>query len=90
MDRIVRNVKKTPPLLTVDILQNKRIAGLQQELSDVRKMLDMLLTLVDPEDVRAAFELRQVTPSHEELMELAEECVVPPELRGIQEENPWE
>jgi hypothetical protein len=77
------------PAVTVDLLQNKRIAGLQQELAEMRTLLNMVLTLVDPEDVRAAFEIRKITPSHDDLTAFAKQCGAPPELRDLEEEKPW-
>ncbi len=79
---------KRPPV-TEDMLQNKKIAGLQQELVEVRAMLNMLLVLVDPEDVRAAYGLKSITPSHDALSEFADKCKAPEYLRDVDEERPW-
>lgn len=71
-----------------DVLRLKMVA-LTQELEQHRRLLDMLLVLVDPEDVQAALWLRQNTPTAEGWEAMALESTPPSELRGIQEEKPW-
>ena len=66
-----------------------QIAGLTNEVRELRSRVEVLLALVDPEDLRAAMELARITPTHEELLRIAENSVPPPELIGIQEEKPW-
>lgn len=88
-DRIKKSNQRSLRPVTKDTLQDMKIAGLQQEVSELHKLVGMLLTLVDPEDVRAAVALREVTPSNDELLRMAAECEVPVELRGVREEKPW-
>jgi len=69
--------------LEMEVTNLKRIAARQQ------KLLDMLLVLVDPEDVRAALRLPRITPPAATWHDWAQNSVPPPELRDIQEEKPW-
>ena len=65
------------------------VQGLKRELSQVHRLLNMLVVLVDPADVKAALELQRITPTREQWQEMASHSEPPPELRGIQEEKPW-
>lgn len=75
--------------VTRDMLQDMRLAVMKQELSQVRKLLEMLLCLVDPVDVKAALELRDATPAEADWRAMALRSGPPPELQGVQEEKPW-
>lgn len=77
---ICRPVRKEKAIVTRDAARDLAIQGLRQKMAMQQKLLDMLLVLVDPEDVRAAFELPQITPSHETLTRIADETVLPPEF----------
>ena len=48
-------------------VQDVRIAGLTRELAELRRMIEMLTCLVDPEDVRAAMRLPHITPTTAEI-----------------------
>lgn len=71
-----------------DILRLK-ISALTQELSQVHSLLNMLLVLVDPEDVKAALRLETATPTEDEWREIVADSKPPEELKGVQEEKPW-
>jgi hypothetical protein len=59
------------------------INGLKSEVSELRKLVEMLLVLVDPADVEAALRIREFEPSSDELDELGESSG-PPELFGME------
>jgi hypothetical protein len=65
---------------------------LSEEVLDRRSqetVLDMVVVLVDPDDVSAALELKNVTPPNAELLRMSAESTPPPELLGQNEERPW-
>jgi hypothetical protein len=66
--------------ITRDTIQDLEINGLKHEISELRCLLEMLMVLVDPEDVKAAYELPKITPSHETLCDIADQSELPPEL----------
>ena len=86
-DRDLR--RHVPQRVTRDLLQDMKISVLTQELSQVRKLVEMLLCLVDPEDVKAALEMRDLTPREADWSAMAAASEPPPELRGVQEGKPW-
>ena len=65
--------EKAPRLITPS---SEKLALIEQS------NVDMLLVLVDPEDVRAALRLQEITPSFDELGELADSTSPPMDLFG--------
>lgn len=47
---------------TQQALQSHEIRALKREVLEQRRLIDMLLVLVDPEDVKAALELKRILP----------------------------
>lgn len=77
-------------MVNQEVLQNAQILQLRHEVLSLRRLVDMLLVLVDPEDVQAALEARQKTPSNAELLRYAEESEPPEWLADEpQAERPW-
>lgn len=74
--------------ITKDTKRDLEISGLKHELSQMRKLLEMVLVMVDPEDVRAALELPRLTPPNDVLLQIADRCV-PPDEALTDEERPW-
>lgn len=60
----------------------QQINSLKREVAELRKLVEMLLVLVDPEDMRAALRLQKTTPSHEVLCALADDATTPQDLFG--------
>lgn len=83
-DDTCRDMAKQSPrkrtCVSAEVLRLK-VAALTEELSQVHNLLNMLVVLVDPEDVKAALQLKgKSLLSHETLCEIADETVLPPEL----------
>lgn len=62
---------------------------LQRDVVELRKIVNLLVGLVDPEDVKAALELPTITPPNSVLREYAKASRPPQELLDVQEEKPW-
>ncbi len=75
--------------LTKDYLRDLVIGGLRQEMAAQKKLLDMLLVLVDPEDVASALQLRRITPPNSVLLKIAEEMGQPDGLPEEPGDRPW-
>lgn len=75
--------------VTRDFLQDLEIRGLKQELASMHKLLSMLVVMVDPEDVKAAYEVKRITPSTAKLLEGANERGQPEGLENEPDESPW-
>lgn len=85
----VINLKTGKKKFTKEAKQDLEISALKHDLSQVHKLLNMVLTLVDPADVQAALEVKNLTPSNAHLRRLAAECSPPDELLDAEEERPW-
>lgn len=68
---------------------NYQVSVLQRDMMELRKLVDTLVVLVDPEDVKAALELPTITPPNSVLREYAKASRPPVELLDVQEEKPW-
>jgi len=77
----------TGPLTSEQI--GECLAGLTDEVRELRSRVDILLSLIDPDDIRAAAELARITPTNAELKAIATICNPPPELLNSEEEKPW-
>lgn len=72
---------------TQTVQDRVRVRTLQAEVVELR---NLLLAHVDPDELRAAAELKRIMPSTAELLEMAETCGPPPCLENEPEEaRPW-
>ena len=76
----LRTSRRTP--VNRDTIQNLEINGLKHELGEVRRLLNMVLCLVDPEDVKAALSMDRGEDklTHEKLVAIAQRCKPPADL----------
>lgn len=84
-----RRIKSHRPLVSKDTVQDKEIGGIKRKLAEFQRLINMLLVLVDPVDVRAALELPRQTPSAGTLREWAAKSQSPDNLSDAEEEKPW-
>ena len=76
------------PAFTTSMVQDVEISILRMELIQQRNLVEMLLALVDPEDVKAAIQLRQITPPTCVLLDIAKD-IQPPDDVDDELERPW-
>ena len=68
---------------------SKLLKKVERQVTRTEKRYERLLTLVDPEDVRALEELDRITPSNAALLQLAKVNPPPQEWFNGEEERPW-
>ena len=74
---------------SIDVLQNMRIDALAQQLAAMKKMIQMLMQIIDPEELKAAQELKAITPSRSAFLAIAKGSGRPKSFRDDPEERPW-
>ncbi|MCH8047680.1 MAG: hypothetical protein IID44_28635 [Planctomycetes bacterium] len=65
-----------------------KFRAMEREMAELRRFLDRVVALVDP-DILAAAEIERICPSNAELRVWASESTPPEDLDQQQEERPW-
>lgn len=65
-----------------DVIQNLEINGLKSEVAELRKLLNMVLVLVDPEDIQAALRNQELAPTNDEMRDFSMGMQRPTDLLG--------
>jgi hypothetical protein len=68
---------------------DSRVAQLEREVRRLSDEVVVLRTLVDPDDIRAAAEMRRNPVTNEPLRAWSERSVIPDKLADLPEEKPW-
>jgi hypothetical protein len=71
------HARRQQTVVNRDTIQDLEIHGLKHELSEVHKLVNMLLCLVDPEDVSAAIKIKGDGLTHQTLLDLADRSTPP-------------
>ena len=62
---------------------------LEQEVKQLKALVQSLCAMVDPAELAAARALQEITPTNATLKSWVAESVTPPELANEQETRPW-
>jgi hypothetical protein len=69
--------------------QSLRLLEMERQLREMRRHLDLLTSIADPDDIKAALRLRQISPTITELKLWSSMSEAPAHLSEQQEERPW-
>ena len=74
---------------SIDVLQNMRIDGLARQVAAMKEMIQVLMRMIDPEELKAARELKAITPSRSAFLAIAKNSGRPKSFCDDPEERPW-
>jgi hypothetical protein len=70
-------------------LQNLRINDLARQVATLKEAIKLMMRVIDPEELKAAVELRTATPSRAEFVAMVAESGRPTAFRDDDEVRPW-